>query len=191
MRNLNVFENKNNYLKSKGLKMRVFTNLIEKTLKTMEIFLMVLMSIMVLAVVWQVFTRFVMNSPSTFTDELSRYLMIWVGIFGGAYTFAIKRHLALEMLMPKLNTKNQYWLQIFINILVILFSYTVLVYGGTSIVNATLGYNQISPSLTFFGNEIPVGYIYLVSPIAGGFIILFGIYDITKLFQSITSINKG
>ena len=88
--------------------MIAFTYMIEKTMKAMEIFLMILMSVMVIAVVWQVFTRFVINSPSTFTDELSRYLMIWVGIFGGAYTFAIKRHLALEMLMPKLNEKNQH-----------------------------------------------------------------------------------
>jgi TRAP-type C4-dicarboxylate transport system permease small subunit len=61
--------------------------------------------------------------------------MIWIGIFGGAYTFAIKRHLALEMLMPKLNLKNQYWLQIFINLLVVIFAYAVLVYGGSSIVS--------------------------------------------------------
>lgn len=171
--------------------MIAFTYMIEKTMKAMEIFLMILMSVMVIAVVWQVFTRFVINSPSTFTDELSRYLMIWVGIFGGAYTFAIKRHLALEMLMPKLNEKNQHWLHIFINLLVILFSYTVLVYGGSSIVNATLAYNQISPSLTLFGNEIPVGYIYLVSPISGALMILFGVYDIAKSFQSITLIKKG
>jgi len=171
--------------------MRAFTYIIEKTTKIIEIFLIILMSIMVIAVVWQVFTRFVINSPSTFTDELSRYLMIWVGILGGAYTFAIKRHLALEMLMPKLNEKNQYGLQIVINVLVIIFSYTVLVYGGTSIVNATLAFNQISPSLTLFGNEVPVGYIYLVSPISGGLIIAYGIYDIAQLFTSITSMNKG
>ena len=56
--------------------MRTFTYIIEKLTKSIEIFLMILMSVMVIAVVWQVFTRFVMNSPSTFTDELSRYLMI-------------------------------------------------------------------------------------------------------------------
>lgn len=167
--------------------MRTFTYIIEKLTKSIEIFLMILMSVMVIAVVWQVFTRFVMNSPSTFTDELSRYLMIWVGIFGGAYTFAIKRHLALEMLMPKLSIKNQYWLQIFINLLVILFSYVVLVYGGTLIVNATLAYNQISPSLTFFGSEIPVGYIYLVSPISGALIIIYGAYDIAQSLLAIFS----
>jgi len=170
--------------------MRAFTNIIEKLTKTIEIFLIILMSVMVIAVVWQVFTRFVIDSPSTFTDELSRYLMIWVGIFGGAYTFAIKRHLALEMLMPKLTIKNQYWLQIVINLLVILFSYIVLVYGGTSIVNATLAYNQISPSLTLFGNEIPVGYIYLVSPISGALIIIYGVYDIAVLLLSIKSTSE-
>ncbi len=157
-----------------------FTYVINRITKTIEVFLVLLMSIMVMAVVWQVFTRFVINSPSTFTDELSRYLMIWVGILGGAYTYAIKGHLALEVVMPKLSNKNQYALQIIINILVIIFSYIVLVYGGLSIVETTLNYNQISPSLTIFGNEILVGYIYLVAPISGGLIMLYGFHDTVK-----------
>lgn len=41
--------------------------------------LSIIMGIMVLNVLWQVFTRFVVGTPSSFTDELARYLMIWVG----------------------------------------------------------------------------------------------------------------
>ncbi len=40
--------------------------------------LVLLMGLLVLDVVWQVFTRYVLNSPSIFTDELARSLLIWV-----------------------------------------------------------------------------------------------------------------
>ena len=45
----------------------------------------VLMAAMVLNVLWQVFTRFVLRNPSSFTEEAARYMMIWVGLLGSAY----------------------------------------------------------------------------------------------------------
>ena len=44
-----------------------------------------IMAVMVINVLWQVFTRFIIGTPSSFTDELARYLMIWVGVLGAAY----------------------------------------------------------------------------------------------------------
>ena len=45
----------------------------------------VLMGAMVINVLWQVFTRFVIRDPSSFTEEAARYMMIWVGLLGSAY----------------------------------------------------------------------------------------------------------
>ncbi len=51
----------------------------------LRITLSVFMTAMIIAVVWQVFTRFVLRDPSSFTDELSRYLLIWTRVcFPGA-----------------------------------------------------------------------------------------------------------
>ena len=47
--------------------------------------LVFLMALMVINVLWQVASRFILGSPSSFTDELARYLMIWIGILGAAY----------------------------------------------------------------------------------------------------------
>ena len=51
----------------------------------LEKILVVIMSMMVINVLWQVFSRYVLANPSSFTDELARYLMIWVGVLGAAY----------------------------------------------------------------------------------------------------------
>lgn len=45
-----------------------------------------LSSFLVFCVVWQVLSRYVLGKPSTVTDELARYLFMWVALIGAAYT---------------------------------------------------------------------------------------------------------
>ncbi|MFB9136619.1 TRAP transporter small permease [Vibrio olivae] len=142
------------------------------------------MVVMIAAVVWQVFTRFVLQDPSNFTDELSRYLLMWIGILGGAYTFAIKRHLALELLAPKLQRRGQLILGMVINAIIVIFSSVAFIYGGYVLVSSTLNHGQISPGIIIFGHHLLIGYVYLVVPIAGSLISYFGLVDIiTAAFE--------
>ena len=56
---------------------------------------------MVINVLWQVFTRFFTATPSSFTDELARYLMIWLGILGAAYVAGKNEHVAIDFFAKK------------------------------------------------------------------------------------------
>lgn len=147
--------------------------------------LAVFMVAMIMSVVWQVFTRFVLKDPSSFTDELSRYLLIWIGVLGGAYTYAIKRHLALELIAPKLGRKGQLILSILINLFIVSFSLVVFTSGGYDLVSNTLSNGQISPGIIIFGSHLLIGYVYLAVPLAGVFISYFGIVDIINSFVAL------
>ena len=57
----------------------------------------VLLSTMTLLVLYQVFTRYVLNSPAAFTEEIVRYLLIWTGFIGAAYAFSTRQHMALVL----------------------------------------------------------------------------------------------
>ncbi|CAG9298125.1 TRAP transporter small permease [Celerinatantimonas diazotrophica] len=140
--------------------------------------LAIFMSAMIIAVVWQVFTRFVLRDPANFTDELSRYLLIWIGILGGAYTFAIKRHLALELIIPHCQRRGQLLMSILINAIVVAFATVTFIYGGWYLVSDTLMHGQISPGIAFGSHHLLIGYVYLVVPIAGVLISYFGIVEI-------------
>ncbi len=161
-----------------------FMNLIRFIL---EKFLMCFMGFMVLTVVWQVFTRFVIHDPSTFTDELSRYLLIWIGILGGAYTFIIKRHLALEIFLMKLpeRTAKRFALTTLINLVVVLFTAISFIYGGYTLTKATLLHHQTSPGLAIGTHHLLMGYIYVIIPISGVLIIMYALYDILESFFEI------
>lgn len=136
-------------------------------------FLAFIMAVMVINVLWQVFTRFVMGSPSSFTDELARYLMIWVGVLGAAYISGKRMHVAIDLLPMRLNKKNQVKLKIGVNWIVILFCLAALIGGGLRLVYITYILDQHSPAL-----QIPLALVYAIIPISGALIIYYKLSDI-------------
>lgn len=138
-------------------------------------FLVIIMSIMVINVLWQVASRFIVGSPSSFTDELARYLMIWIGILGAAYVSGQNMHVAIDVLPSRLSSKAQRRLKLIVKMLIILFCLTAMVIGGSRLVYITHVLDQNSPAL-----QVPLSLVYVVIPISGLLIIYYKISDILK-----------
>ncbi len=138
-------------------------------------FLVIIMSIMVINVLWQVASRFIVGSPSSFTDELARYLMIWIGILGAAYVSGQNMHVAIDVLPSRLSSKAQRRLKLIVKVLIILFCLTAMVIGGSRLVYITHVLDQNSPAL-----QVPLSLVYVVIPISGVLIIYYKISDILK-----------
>ncbi|MED4122967.1 TRAP transporter small permease [Halalkalibacterium halodurans] len=133
----------------------------------------ILTIVLVLGALWQVFSRYVLNDPSTFTEELLRFLLIWVAMLGTTYAFGSNEHLAIIYLKNKLRDEQRKYLQLFIDFTIIFFAGLILIKGGYSLSTSTL--NQLSPIL-----RIPMGYIYAILPISGTFIVF---YQIINMFE--------
>ena len=147
----------------------------EKIDKILGNILIVIMGVMVLNVLWQVFTRFVVGTPSSFTDELARYLMIWIGVLGAAYVSGRNMHVAIDVLPSRASSQNQKKISKVVYIVIILFSITALVIGGFRLVYISYLLGQHSPAL-----QIPLAIVYLVIPISGLLIIYYKISDLLK-----------
>ena len=154
-------------------------NLKLKIDRFIEITLIVLMSSMVLSILWQVVTRYLFNSPSEFTDELSRYLLIWMGLLGAAYVTGQKAHIALDFFAKKYMNQHKYKLELFIQFLILLFALVVFCIGGARLVYVTLSLGQMSSAL-----HLPLGYVYTIVPISGMLIVYYSIFFIIKIKQS-------
>lgn len=144
--------------------------------RILSIVLIILMAVMVLDVSWQVFTRFILQDPSSYTEELAGFLLIWIGLLGSSYALYTKSHLGIDIITSKLTGFRKQFAQIMIHIIVILFALFVLVIGGVRLVNITLTLDQISPAL-----GIPMGYVYIVLPLTG---ILMIYYSLIFIVQS-------
>ncbi|MDA8948523.1 TRAP transporter small permease [Flavobacteriaceae bacterium] len=138
--------------------------------KIVERLLIAILGIMVLNVLWQVFTRFFTDTPSSFTDELARYLMIWLGILGAAYVAGKNEHVAIDFFAKKFSEKRQLFLTRFISIAVLSFAFFGMVVGGSRLVYITTKLEQFSPSL-----KIPLAVVYGVIPLSGILIIFYKI----------------
>ena len=137
--------------------------------------LIVLMAVMVLNVLWQVFSRFLLGSPSSFTDELARYLMIWIGILGAAYVAGQNLHVAIDVLPRKFSQETQKKLHLLVKVLIILFALGGLVIGGSRLGYIVHVLDQNSPAL-----QVPLSVVYLVLPLSGILIVYYKISDILK-----------
>ncbi len=135
--------------------------------------LILLLGLMLLQVLWQVFSRYILKIPSSFTDELSRFLLIWIGLLGASYATGKKMHLTIDILPSLLQGRKKRNLDLLINMLVIFFALTVMVIGGIRLVYITLTLGQTSSAL-----EIPLGYIYAVIPFSGFMIIFYSVLNI-------------
>lgn len=136
--------------------------------RVLESVLVVLMGTMVINVVYQVFSRYVLNDPSSITEELARFLLIWVGLLGAAYATGQRLHLAIDIFPNSLSHEGQKRLDIFINILVAAFAILTLIIGGSYLIYITLITEQTSAAL-----GIPLGYIYMVLPLSGLLITIY------------------
>jgi len=130
----------------------------------------VLMAAMVINVLWQVFTRFVLKNPSSFTEEAARYMMIWVGLLGSAYASGHKSHLALDLITSRFQGARKRASELFIHSVVLLFALGVLVLGGGRLVWIQLSLGQQSAAL-----QLKLGYVYLAVPLAGLFIVFYSL----------------
>ncbi len=148
-----------------------FRNTLDKLL---EKTLIALLGAMVIDVLWQVLAGYFPFLPSSFTDELARFLLIWVGLLGAAYATGKRMHLALELIFTRLDTRQTRRLRQFIYGLTALFAVLVMVIGGMRLIFITLSLGQTAPAL-----GVPLGYVYVVLPLSG---VLIAFYSLTNLF---------
>lgn len=154
--------------------------------RTIAAFSVAVMIALVVCVVWQVFSRYVLNKPSTMTDELARYLMIWVGLLGAAYTVGAQRHLSIDLFAMMLKGPKQALLNIVINVLIFLFSGLVIVTGGLKLIDKTLATSQVSAAM-----QIPMGYVYVILPLCGAVMMFYALYFIATGIRGLSRSQEG
>ena len=145
--------------------------------RSLELLVALVMGILVVDVAWQVFTRFVLRSPSSWTEELATFLMIWVGLLGASVALRRGAHLGVDYFVGKLPPAQQIFCEILAFSCVAAFSAAVLVYGGMDLVTTILDRGQIAPAL-----QLKMGYVFLALPISGFFLTL---YSLELIFESV------
>ncbi len=145
--------------------MRKIIGAINKFFIVFTAFLMVLM---VIDVFLQVLFRFVIEKPLSWTEEVSRYLFVWIIWIGSGVVLAEKGHVGIDILVSRFSKEWRRRMEIIIYLL-FLVPLSAMAYEGIALAN--LNMNQPSAAL-----RMPMGIPYAAIPISAILMILNTIF---------------
>jgi TRAP-type C4-dicarboxylate transport system permease small subunit len=118
----------------------------------------VLMAAILAVLGLQVFTRYVLGNPLSWTEEVARHLFIWMVFFGASAAIRDGTHVSIDLLVSRL-PKGLHAAVTAVNALLILFFLGNVLYWGIKAVDRMWSL----PTATL---EIPIGLVYVVLPIS-------------------------
>ena len=126
--------------------------------------ILTLVVVIVVSVFLQVFFRYILQDPLSWTEELARSCLIWLTFLGSALAIRAKGHFVLEIVTSRLTGKKRLLWELALVIITAVFL-IVMIYNG--IIMLPMLSLQVSASL-----QIPMSYIYLAISI-GSSLMLF------------------
>ncbi len=152
--------------------------------KTLEIICIALFVFITIIGSYQIITRYIFNSPSTVSEELLTFSFTWLALLSSSLVFSKREHMRMGYIADKLTGNSGYILNIIVEVLILLFTVLILIYGGFSITKLTK--TQITASL-----GVPMSYIYAVVPISGLLTVIYNFINICEIVSAIKSSKKS
>lgn len=138
----------------------------------------VLLTLMVILSIWQVAARYILNTPSTTSEEIIRFLLIWFSLISAAYVFGQKKHIAIVFIKEKFNQAVQTVIDRLANIILLIVALGLMIWGGIKVIDLTL--TQTAPS-----TGISMAIMYGALPVSGLFIAFYAIHSLVTGHSSI------
>lgn len=130
--------------------------------------------VMVILTCWQVFTRYILQNPSSWSEEMVSYLFAWMSLFGASLMVGERGHMNIPILVERLGIKGRVIFSVLEEVVGGIFSGVILIYGGIQITSLAMG--QMTSAL-----GVPIGIFYVVLPISGGLNVIYAILNIIDI----------
>lgn len=147
-------------------------------------FSVVAMSVMLVIIFAQVVTRYLFNYTPEWSEELARFLFVWVVFLGSALIMGESGHLAVQFLPDKFKgTAFGTVLDVVINVCGYVFIGLLLTQGWkmTSIMTF-----QRAPGL-----DIPMSWVYVIIPVSCVLMLLYLFRETLRIFRNISGRGTG
>jgi TRAP-type transport system small permease protein len=144
---------------------------------TLYVFAAFLMAVVCITVLLQILFRYFLNNPLIWSEELSRYLYIWICMIGWVIATKNRVHIRVNFFADMFPEKVQKLISLLNNILLIIFS-AFLVYYGLILSIRNIHDSTITLYVSFF-------YVYLSAPLGALLLIIYSTLDIiSKIKES-------
>ncbi|WP_303818265.1 TRAP transporter small permease [Actinobacillus minor] len=157
--------------------MKSLAQLVGKALEALCVLILTAMSILVFV---NVVLRYGFNSSISVTEEVSRYMFVWLAFLGAVLAFSENQHVSVTVLTDKLSPVGRSLLRLVTDAAMLFCCYLII---DGSWIQFQLNLNNLAPI-----SGLPQGITYLASVIAGS---LIGILIVARMFTTIVSLGKG
>jgi TRAP-type C4-dicarboxylate transport system permease small subunit len=154
--------------------------------RLLEAALILAVAFLVLDVLWGVFTRYALAEQAKWSEELARFLLVWVSLLGAALAFGEKAHLGVDYFVAKFDPAVYRIISLLRHLVVLFFAIAIFIVGGSRVVSVQLSIGQKTPALGW-----PMGYVYLPLPIAGIFMVLFTIEQFLETWLTNSQVKEA
>lgn len=134
----------------------------------------ILLSAMVAVVFWNVVSRYFLGVSIAWSEEISRFMFLWVVFLGAVLAYIKDEHLSLDILIKAIPKKAAHAMQLVAD-LCVLYAIQIIVRGGYSLMMKS--WDWLSPAAA-----IPYAFVYLIIPVAGAALFIM---TIAKMIQHI------
>ena len=155
--------------------MKLLDSVVDWALRIVHAVCIVQASALFLIVVFAVIGRYVFGRSLTWTEEVPRYLLIWISFLGAAACVARREHVGFDVLFNKFPAPVRRWLGAFIGLLIFGFGWVVFRYGITFVKDFGPDLMETIPFTNY--------WYYIAMPISGALMMLFSARNIVDALQ--------
>ena len=131
---------------------------------SLEIVLCILLSFLTIITFSQVVARYVFEAPLSWSEELARFILLWLAMLSAAYGFKIKTHFALMFIVNRTSFKFRIYVYFYVTLIVSIFLIIFIYYSFIFVMGVN---GHLAPAL-----QIPMEIPYS-STIVGGILMLY------------------
>ncbi len=145
--------------------------------RSIEYFLFGLGFSMTFLVAIQVFCRYVLNSSLFWSEELARYMLVWLSFFGATVAYYRNLHPGVDALTSRMSAEKQRFFRLVVHLISMALALVMVISGLQFAWFVRL---QISPALA-----IPKWIILVVIPVSGAVLLIHGLAFFLKTLQRV------
>lgn len=142
--------------------------------KILDYLSILLFSVLFIVMLCQIFFRYVLHSPLVWSEELSRYLFVWICYLGWILATRNKTHIKIDFVINIFPKRLKFFVQVAMQLLVMIFILVLMYYG----------YQMMQRSINTSAVALPISFalVYGIVPISTMFILFYSILQLIEIF---------
>ncbi|MEQ3551647.1 TRAP transporter small permease [Pseudonocardia nematodicida] len=121
------------------------------------------------AVLLQVVTRYVFGTPLSWTEEIARFLLVWLTFVAAGYVMSRRLHIVVDLLVDRLGARGSRAVDVFAALVVLVTSATMAIAGA--------GFAAGSVALLAPATSLPLTVVYSAAVAGFGLLFLHGVLN--------------